>query len=185
MNTPQSFETMKQLQEFEPARSWLWDLSFTFAPFNNPNNNSTVTGISGLSEYIPQKVVSWIPADTLQRTIAIVESMDLQVGQSNFKLPSGTSAKDITINFIDDYKQSIKDWIEIWMNNIILCDGNSVNFLSEVVDVLTIKDMYPDHTTRKTYKLYVYPDGPLVESNTSDSSIKMYSQNFVVCGKAS
>ena len=36
----------------------------------------------------------------------------------------------------------------------------------------------------KITKLNVYPDGPLQDTYTSDSGIKVYSQNFVVCGKA-
>lgn len=182
MTTPRSFETIDQLRQFEPARSYLWDLSFSFIPFNNSQNS----GYAGknLSSYIPTKVVAWIPADTLNRTISIIQSSDITTGQNNYRFPSGTTSKDITINFIDDYKNGIRDWIEAWMEYVILCNGNGVNFLSNIVDTLTIVDLLPTHEVNKTTKLNVYPDGPLQDTYTSDSGIKVYSQNFVVCGKA-
>lgn len=183
MNTPLSFTNIRQMENFDPARSWLWDLSFQFRPFTQASNSAKVTGVGDLGSYIPQKVVSWIPADTLTRTLSIVESLDFPAGQTNFKIPQGTSSKDININFIDDYQSSIKDWLQTWMDNIILCNGNGVNYLSEIYDILTIKDLLPDHTVRKTYQICVYPEGPLTEMNTSDSSIKVYSQTFIVCGK--
>lgn len=182
MQVPGRFETLNQLRQFEPARSWLWDLNFSFLPFTS-GSNSSVAGVN-LSGYVPTKVVAWIPADTMTRTISLIESTDISAGQNNWKIPSGTSSKDITINFIDDYKNSIRDWIECWMDRIILCNGNGVNWLSNSVDILTITDMLPDHKTNKTTKLYVYPDGPLQDQYTSESGIKVYSQNFVVCGKA-
>lgn len=182
MIVPQRFETIDQLRHLEPARSYLWDLTFSFLPFNNAQNSS-YSGKS-LTAYIPTKVVAWIPADNLSRTISIIQSSDITAGQNNYRFPSGTTSKDITINFIDDYKNNIRSWLEAWMEYVILCNGKGINYLSNICDTLIITDLLPTHEVNKTTKLNVYPDGPLQDNYTSDSGIKVYSQNFVVCGKA-
>ena len=161
---------------------YLWDLNFSFLPFTN-GSNSAYSGVN-LTSYIPTKVVAWVPADTLNRTVSTIQSSDVTTGQSNYRFPSGSTSIDITINFIDDYKNSIRDWIQAWMDYVILCNGQGVNFLSNIVDTLTIRDLLPTHAVNKTTKLNVYPDGPLQDTYTSDSGIRVYSQNFVVCGKA-
>lgn len=180
-HSPSTLKSLNDMKEFDPARGWLWDLMFHYHPFNDSSNAKYAE--VDLKDKIPTKLFGWVPADSLNRVVAVVESMDVQVGQTNFKIASGSSSLDITINFIDNYKQEIKDWIDCWMNNIILTNGNGVNWMTKLVDTLTIYDYLPDGTTRKQYDLIVYPDGPLSEQNTSDSSIKVYSQNFVVCGK--
>ena len=182
MILPQGFNNLNQLQTFEPARTYLWDLNFSFIPFTNPSN-SVYSG-KDLVTYIPTKVVAWIPADTLNRTVSIIQSSDITTGQNNYRFPSGTTSKDITINFIDDYKNDIRSWIEAWMEYVILCNGNGINYLENIVDTLTLVDILPTGTINHTHKLHVYPDGPLQDTYTSDSGIKVYSQNFVVCGKA-
>lgn len=170
----ESFRSIKQLQKFEPARSYLWDLSFAYIPFNK----------AGKQGKIPNKVVAWIPADSLSRVVSVVNSGDLTAGQTGYRFPSGGNAKEISINFMDDYKGSVKDWLECWMEEIILGNGEWVNYLSECVDILTIDELLPSKEVYKTSKLYVYPDGVLQEQFTSETGVKVYSITFVVCGKA-
>lgn len=177
---PTSFQSIEQLRQFEPNRSYLWDLQFAFNPFRNGSNAALVPGLSG---YIPTKVVAWIPADSLSRVVAVVNSADLTCGQTGFRFPSGSTPKEVSINFIDDYKGSVRDWLETWMEGICLCNGNGVNYLDACVDILTIYDLYPTKETRKETRLYVYPDGVLQDQYTSETGIKVYSLNFVVCGK--
>jgi hypothetical protein len=84
---------------------------------------------------------------------------------------------------MDDYKGSIKNWLRCWQEGVILCSGNAVNYPAECVDILTIQELLPDKTVQHTDNIYVYPDGPLQETWTSQTGIKAYSMNFVVCGK--
>lgn len=176
------FRSIKQLQQFEPYREYLWDLSFSFNPFKSSANASNC-GVSNLGSYIPNQVVAWVPADSMSRTLSIVNSGDLQAGQTAFRFPSGSSSLELSINFMDDYKGSIKRWLRCWQEGIILCSGNAVNYPNECVDILTIQELLPDKTVQHTDNIYVYPDGPLQEQWTSQTGIKAYSMNFVVCGK--
>lgn len=84
---------------------------------------------------------------------------------------------------MDDYKGSVKDWLETWMESIILGGGNWVNYLEDCVDILTLTDLLPNKEIGKRTQLYVYPDGTLQDQYTSETGIKVYSLNFVVCGK--
>ena len=177
------FRTIDQLREFEPGRTYLWDLNFNFKPFRSAYNQSITPGIS--SKIPTSSIIAWIPAESLSETAAIVNSADITVGQTGFRFPSGTTAKEVTINFIDDYKSLIFTWLKSWMDDVILCGGEGVNFLSECVDILTINDLLPNKEiiSNTTRKYYVYPDGPISNSYSSDSGIKVYSVNFVVVGK--
>lgn len=176
------FRSINQLRQFEPYRMWLWDLSFAFTPFMSAANASNC-GVANLTSYIPDKVVAWIPADSMSRTLSIVNSGDFQAGQTAFRFPSGSSSLELSINFIDDYKGSIKKWLRCWQEGIILCSGNAINYPGECVDILTIQEMLPDKTVQHTDRIYVYPDGQLQDVWDSNSGIKAYSMNFVVCGK--
>ena len=176
------FRSIKQLQEFEPAREYLWDLNFDFKPFRSANNAANC-GVSNLAGYIPNKVVAWMPAESMSRTLSIVNSGDIAAGQTAFRFPAGGASLDISINFMDDYLGSIKERLRIWQEGVILCSGKAVNYITESVDILTIEELLPDKTVHRSDKLYVYPDGNLQETWSSNSGIKAYSMSFVVCGK--
>ena len=130
-----------------------------------------------------QQVIAWIPAESLSETTAIVNSADITVGQTGFRFPSGTTPKEITINFIDDYRGRILRWLKSWVDDIILCRGEGINFLSECIDILEIYDLLPNKIVNETRKYYVYHDGAISLQYTSDSGIKVYSVNFVVTGQ--
>lgn len=179
----ESFRSIKQLQRFEPFREYLWDLSFSYKPFKSANNAKNC-GVSSLSSYTPGRLVAWIPADNMSRTLSIVNSGDLQAGQTSFRFPSGGSSLELSINFMDDRLGSIKRWLRCWQEGIILCSGRAVNYISECVDILSISELSPTKEVIRTDNLYVYPDGPLQETWSSSSGIKAYNMNFVVCGKA-
>lgn len=179
MQFSNSFNSIEQLMKFEPGRTYLWDLAFAFKPFNSSHNMKRLTN---LPKRVPDDIRAWIPADSMSTTSAIVNSADITVGQTGFRFPSGTTPKEITINFIDDYKSSIRDWLKTWMEDIILCSGKGVNWLSESVDILTITELLPTGSTYYHVDYYVYPDGPLSPQFTSDSGLKVYSVNFVVAG---
>lgn len=177
MNPSNNFRLITQLQQLEPARTYLWDLKFHMRPFRTDLNSWAN------SAYIPNKVIAWMPAESMSVVEAIVNSSDITVGQTSYRFPSGTTAKEITINFIDDYKYSIKKWIKYWMETLILCNGKCINYLEHLVDILEIQDLDAKKDSPQIVKkLYVYPDGPITPAYTSDSGIHVYSINFVVTG---
>lgn len=179
--TVSRFDDIRQLQKFEPGRTYLWDLVFQFKPFRSGTNQARTPNL--LSKIPTDSVIAWIPAESLSETTAIVNSADITVGQTGFRFPSGTTPKEITINFMDDYKGRILRWLKSWVDDIILCRGEGVNYLSESIDILEIYDLLPNKIVNETRKYYVYPDGAISLQYTSDSGIKVYSVNFVVTGQ--
>jgi hypothetical protein len=157
----------------EWGRAYLWDCKFGSGREVSPS--SIVPA--------PKKPFdTWFPATEVRENLATIQSKEFETHISTLKVPQSTSVFPIEITFIDDYKDTLSDWITDWINKKILGDGIFLYPLEEVVTALYIAKLKPDKSELHTSSYMVYPEGELYYEGKSENGLHTYQVTFISVG---
>lgn len=151
-----------QISNINWGRSYLWDIRFPSAPA--PFN-------------------SWFPATDYVDNPLHSNSAVHQFYLKTYKTPQDSATPDIQITFADDVNGSLYKWLSDWYK-FIYDDraGGGVACLADSVRPLYVQRLNLNRSPIETKMLYVYPDGSVPDSWSSQSDGKVYTTSFVVAG---
>jgi len=159
-------DNIEKIRTVEWGHTYLWD-----ARFLNPEP--------------PKPFNDWFPAATMDEDIFSLDSyaFDARGGAFSFPLRRG-SIKKIDMTFFDDVNNTLLNWFETWVNEIIFNrKGSLVSPLEECVRQITIVRL--DHAKQPVgnpRNYWVYPEGKLTFRGDSSSSIRSFPISLVIVG---
>lgn len=158
------------------GRSYLWDCTF------GPGKQISPTS---LIELPGSPFNTWFPATEVRENLATVSSKEFEGYMSTYKVPQSTSFFPIELTFIDDWKETLAQWLADWMNKKILGDGKYLYPLEEVVAPLYIAKLGPDKQPLAKHGIrsyIVYPEGEIHYEGASENGLHKYTVTFVSVG---
>jgi hypothetical protein len=151
------------IRSVEWGRSYLWDIQFTDPSLPIPFN-------------------SWFPAKDIEEDYAHIDSHTWDAGINSYKIPQKSQPLNVRITFYDNSNNDLLNWLQDWMNALILNEYAYVATISTAAKFLQILKLTPDRQTLSTNSYWVYPEGTLTYMGNSESNAISYSQNFVIVG---
>jgi len=158
-------KSVEDLRKIEWSKSWLWDIRF-----QDPT--------------VPANFKDWFPATTVEEKVYNLEDKNVEspliVGAIPWK---DSSVNVISMNFIDDIRLSIEEWLDYWVNVEIRGNGKYTSCISDCVKRVDIAKLANNNEIIKTNSYVVFPKGALFFSGTSDAGQHSSGLEFVVAGK--
>lgn len=154
--------------ELKKVFSINWGAKYTYlVKLNNFN--------TPLSDYL-------LPASSVTEVLPDIKTLDLNLQPfQGFSLPDGKGIPVITVTMYDDDTCIIERNLRAWIFDI--CDGNTINYLNNIVKDLYIHKLDYSRDIVYTSKYKVYPKGDIrVEMSSSDNSAREITVNFAVVG---
>jgi hypothetical protein len=159
-------DSLDKVRRVEWGHSYLWD-----ARFLNPTP--------------PAPFADWFPAQTMGEDIFALESytFDARGGQFSVPLRRG-QVKRVEFTFFDDVNNTLLNWFEEWVNEIILDrKGTVVSPLELCVRQLEVVRLnHARETVGKPRNYWVYPEGKLVFTGDSSSGARSLTVSLVIVG---
>lgn len=130
----------------------------------------------------PSAYSDWVPVSNVSHNLGVVLSQMMELGNSGYQFPKGSSVKVGSIEFYDDDQGTLQKWFEDWINSQIL-PGGLVAPLCSTLRRLRVCRLRGDNQTFVLPKtLLVYPDGDITFTGNSDSGAVMFTVNFIIAG---
>ena len=167
---------LNTFRKLEWGRSYLWDCKFGSGREVSP------TSIIKAPE---APFNTWFPATEVRENLATLTSKEFEAYMSTYKVPQLTSAFTVELTFIDDWKETLANWLSDWINKKILGDGGYLYPLEEVVTSLYIVKLGPNKLPipgHSTNVYIVYPEGELYYEGKSEGGLHSYTVTFVSVG---
>ena len=185
---------------FALARRVEWALGCAWrVRFNIINDGSDY----GVRLSLPEHFRGWIPASEIQENLATSTSFEWDAGNTNWKIPSSSTAFTVTITTYDDVELSLHEFLSTWVNGLLL-GGNgkakgALTPLKDCVQELVVEKLRPAYrkeargqllrTKRwspmevvKTTRYYVYPEVEQYYRGGSGPEPVQVEMNLVIVG---
>ena len=157
---------LTDLNAKEWARQAKWEVSF--------QSGDGPTGFQGQDG-------PWLPATNLTTPIYNISSYDWSSGHRTFSLPKALDYPDISMTLLDDDDRTIKKFLREWFE-VAFPENGGIQYLSEIVKVLNVRELKLDNTVVETESYIVFPVGSTASPFSSDPGIKSYTVNFKIAG---
>jgi hypothetical protein len=167
-------KNIDSIRSVEWGRSYLWDCKFGSGVEVSPSSQIKVP---------KYPFNTWFPATEVRENLFTLNSKEITGHLSTYKLPQSTSLFTVELTFIDDYKDSLSDWITEWVNKKVLgSDKGYLYPLEEVVAPLYIAKLNLDRVPLHTAGYIVYPEGELFYHGQSEGGTHTYQVTFIIVG---
>lgn len=159
--------------------------------------------VTFLEPKAPTPFESFFPASDIEITDSLIESFVFEQGQSTFRAPQKTNARQVSITFYDDIDGTLFKWMSDWINLDILNNGKYVSCLLDdhkpegdrLVNFQQGNRVWPvrkiqfcklgnglDPIKGTEQILTVYPEGELQLSGSSGSEACVFTVAFNIVG---
>jgi len=155
---------LDQIRKVEWGHSYLWDVSFT-----DPTP--------------PAPFSSWFPASSMDESIFSLESYTFNARGGAFSVPLRRgSIPKISLQFFDDVNNTLLNWFDVWVNDVILDrKGTVVSPLEDCVRRLEVVRLnHAKQRVGNSRQYWVYPEGSLNFTGDSSSQVRNFSMSFVI-----
>lgn len=157
---------IEQLRAVEWSSSYLWDIRF-----------------SGQSSP-PRPFNKFFPAQDVEENLTTLESYQFDLNHKSVKIPHKSSLRTLQITFSDDEQNTLLSWLHEWIDGVIFNgNGGSVAVLEEAVRRVDLVKMDARRDVIQTSSYWVYPEGPLTFSGTSEAKMHQYNIQFIIAGR--
>jgi len=162
---------MSFLRNIDWGAEYLW--SFRFMNTGGSTNGPAVP---------PPPFDKNFPAYSVSESVAIIENFTWSVAGREIKVPKGTKAKSLTIDFYDDVYGNLFTFVRKWINETILNNGNGVTPLLEAVKIVEITSLDTLRNTVTSRTFFVLPTGSFNRKYSSESNLVKYSLSLDIVG---
>jgi hypothetical protein len=173
-------EGVGRLRTVEWGRQYLWECKW-----------------GGLSkeQAIPAPFDGWFPASDITVGSATISSHSFESFISTYSFPKGTQAETISLTFFDNVDHVLFNWVKSWIKEIVSpgkptddnpnadTDSSYTRTLDECVRLLNLTLLDPGRDPIKSLSYWVYPEGSLQFTGTSDSAPLQYTVTFNIVGE--
>lgn len=167
---------IEQIRSVQWGKTYLWDIAFP----NENSNTSYLDNTTGLRDSI--NIGDWFPAISVEDTTAIIESEAIPLPMSETKIAKNSAIKSIRISFADDIYNTVYNWFDSWMNEIILNNNEYVGYLSDYYKKIYIRKLNTNKDVINESVYLVYPEDTLIFLGNSESGLPEYSVNLIKVG---
>lgn len=164
---PAYLERQSQIRQIAWARTDLWDIRF-------PDDGDRLGA--------PPPFDQWFPATDVEENILTLETMVIQGPFTTFEIPFGSSVFTLNVTFYDDQNHTLLNWLDEWVNKVILGDGQYVLTLSESVKRVMVAKLNARKDIVKETSYLVFPKGAVNFHGTSQGEALQYSVPFIIAG---
>ena len=155
--------SVEDMRQIEWSKAWMWDVKF--------DDNS---GLGPFKE--------WLPATSVEENIFTLEEHNFTAGLTSVSIPKNTAVFDLKITFVDDVKLTIEHWLDHWVNEEILGNGEWVATLEEAVKTVILAKKKPPNEVVSVKRYQVFPKGALYFSGESKSGTHSNEIEFIIAG---
>lgn len=152
---------VQQVRSIEWGQMHLWDVRFPDAP-------------SPFSD--------WFPATDYQLNSVTGLAMSQQFYMRDFKFPQSKGSPDLTFQVLDDEKMTLHEWYQHWFDEIYQ-ESSGVLTLAECVRPVIVATLNRQRQRVLLETFYVFPDGAVNRSGSSNSDQVNFTMNFIIAGK--
>lgn len=175
-----------KLRTIEWGKNYLWAIRF-------------------ISPKCPKPFDDFFPAQSIDVGLATIESRNFDQGQTSYKIPKNSNARNISITFYDDDRATLLRWMTEWVEIDILNDGRYVSCLNdnhsiekertvgseelgnvvwpvrEIEFMLLNNDLEEIQGTKRF--LSIYPEGDINFAGSSGSEANIFTISFAIVGE--
>lgn len=153
-----------QLRQVEWGKKFLWDIKF---------------------EDAPAPFDQFFPAIDIEEDKAILEHYQFERLSKAFKVPQKTGVKSLRITFADDADNTLVDWLDDWINRLVLNNDGYVSTLERASKLVTLLKLNStrEELNNQQISYWVVPEGQVTYNGSSSSDAQSYSVTFVIVGQ--
>ena len=127
--------------------------------------------------------LNWFPATSIEEPLYSVDIFNITPANRDIAIPKALNSNSLGMTFLDYEDLKITKWLKNWVLTEMFNDGKGVTPVGDCVKLITILKLNGSKEVVDTVRYWVLPSAELIDSLSSDESLRLFSASFLIMGK--